>query len=167
LTFKPDMIPRIRIVDSWALGLLYAKIALHVHRIQPPNQVFRGLQRIMENGWTHLDPVPATKEVIAPLVAGLLGMITVPGALFKLAHILFPSADFDGKFIFMHVYPGIFIFAGLMRSAVVLYDLLAAWSQTIRDKEFLLEMRLLNHEVERLEVKKETTSDIGVQAVAH
>lgn len=53
----------------------------------------------MANGWTHPDPITATKEVIAPLVAGLLGMIVVPAALFKLAHMLFPSADWDGKFI--------------------------------------------------------------------
>ncbi|KAM6496827.1 hypothetical protein JOM56_007300, partial [Amanita muscaria] len=149
LTLKPDMVPRIRIIDSWALGLLYAKIALHVHRIHPPNQITRGLQRIMENGWSHPDPVTATKEVIAPLVAGLLGMITIPGALFKFAYVFFPNADFDGKFVFMHIYPGIFIFAGLMRSAVVLYDILSTWSQTIRDKEFLVEMRLLNHEADK------------------
>ncbi|KIL65587.1 hypothetical protein M378DRAFT_518862 [Amanita muscaria Koide BX008] len=149
LTLKPDMVPRIRIIDSWALGLLYAKIALHVHRIHPPNQITRGLQRIMENGWSHPDPVTATKEVIAPLVAGLLGMITIPGALFKFAYVFFPNADFDGKFVFMHIYPGIFVFAGLMRSAVVLYDILSTWSQTIRDKEFLVEMRLLNHEADK------------------
>ena len=53
----------------------------------------------MANGWTHPDPITATKEVIAPLVAGLLGMIVVPAASFKLAHMLFPSADWDGKFI--------------------------------------------------------------------
>lgn len=46
----------------------------------------------------------------------------------------------------MHVYPGIFVFVGLMRSVVVLYDLLSTWSQTIRDKEFLVEMRLMNHD---------------------
>ncbi len=46
LTLKPDMTPRIRIVDSWALGLLYAKIVHHVHHIHPPNQITRGLQRV-------------------------------------------------------------------------------------------------------------------------
>ena len=52
----------------------------------------------------------------------------------------------------MHVYPGIFVFVGLMRSAVVLYELLSTWSQTIRDKEFLVEMRLMNHD-NKTEVK--------------
>lgn len=42
----PDMTPKIRVVDTWALGLLYAKIALHANRIQPPNRVTRGLQHV-------------------------------------------------------------------------------------------------------------------------
>ncbi|KAK2465700.1 hypothetical protein APHAL10511_002244 [Amanita phalloides] len=160
LALKPDTMPRIRIVDAWALGLLYTKIVLHIHRIHPPNQITRGLQRIMENGWTHPDPITATKEVFAPLVASLLGMIVVPAALFKLAYVLFPSANMDGKFVFMHVYPGIFIFVGWMRSAVVLFDLLSTWSQTIRDKEFLVEMRLMNHENDNPEVKKDETFEV-------
>jgi E3 ubiquitin-protein ligase MARCH6 len=42
----PDMTPRIRVVDTWALGLLYAKIALHATRIQPPNRITRGIQHV-------------------------------------------------------------------------------------------------------------------------
>jgi E3 ubiquitin-protein ligase MARCH6 len=42
----PDMTPRIRVVDTWALGLLYTKIALHANRMQTPNQVTQGLQHV-------------------------------------------------------------------------------------------------------------------------
>ena len=45
-TLDPALTPRIRIVDTWALGLLYAKIAFHAHRIQPPNRITRGLQHV-------------------------------------------------------------------------------------------------------------------------
>jgi hypothetical protein len=48
----------------------------------------------------------------------------------------------------MHVYPGIFVLTGLVRSVLALFDLLSSWSQSIRDKEFLVEMRLRNHEPE-------------------
>jgi hypothetical protein len=34
----------------------------------------------MNNGWTHPDPKQATKEVIIPLVTGLLGMLVLPAA---------------------------------------------------------------------------------------
>ena len=45
-TLDPRMVPRIRIVDEWALGLLYAKIMLHAHQIQPPNRLTRGLTNV-------------------------------------------------------------------------------------------------------------------------
>ena len=45
-TLDPTLTPRIRIVDAWALGLLYAKIAFHAHRIQPPNRITRGLLHV-------------------------------------------------------------------------------------------------------------------------
>jgi E3 ubiquitin-protein ligase MARCH6 len=43
---NPGMVPRIRIVDQWALGLLYAKIGIYVQRIQPPNRISVGLQHV-------------------------------------------------------------------------------------------------------------------------
>ena len=45
-TLDPRMVPRIRVVDEWALGLLYAKIMLHAHQIQPPNRLTRGLTNV-------------------------------------------------------------------------------------------------------------------------
>ena len=44
--------------------------------------------------------------------------------------------------------------AGLLRSGVILYGILSKWSQSIRDKEFLVEMRLRNHEPEKVNVKE-------------
>lgn len=147
-TLDPTLTPRIRIVDTWALGLLYAKIAFHAHNIQPPNRITRGLQNIMTHGWTRPDPVSATKEVIGPLAGGLLGMIFFPGLVFRTVQYFLPNIPLDNRFMFMHVYPTVFVFAATLRSAAVAYDLLSSWSQTIRDKEFLVEMKLRNHEPE-------------------
>ncbi|KAG6886110.1 hypothetical protein C0993_002629 [Termitomyces sp. T159_Od127] len=152
-TLDPGMTPRIRVVDTWALGLIYVKIALHANRLQPPNRFSRGIQHIVQNGWSKSDPVQATKEVIGPLAGGLLGMIIFPGVVFRAMQYLFPNIPLDDKFIFMHIYPGIFMLAGLVRSAVVLYGLLGKWSQSVRDKEFLVEMRLRNHDPDK-EAKK-------------
>ena len=49
----------------------------------------------------------------------------------------------------LHVYPGIFTAAGLVHGAYALSKVLGSWSQTIRDKEFLVEMRLRNLEPEQ------------------
>lgn len=54
----------------------------------------------------------------------------------------------------MHVYPLVFIVASAFRSVVNLYGALSAWSIAIRDKEFLVEMRLRNHEPESEEVNE-------------
>ncbi len=45
-TFYPDMPPRIRIVDMWALGLLYTKIALQGPRVRPVGRITIGLERV-------------------------------------------------------------------------------------------------------------------------
>ena len=117
-TLDPTLMPRIRIVDTWALGLLYAKIAFHAHRIQPPNRITRGLQhvgsllyfyfepsctdfelKIIAHGWTRPDPVSATKEVIGPLVGGLIGMIFFPGLVFRAVQYFLPNISLDNRFI--------------------------------------------------------------------
>ncbi len=54
----------------------------------------------------------------------------------------------------MHVYPGIFAAAGLIRLGVTGSGVLSRWSQSIRDTEFLVEMRLRNYEQERENEKK-------------
>jgi E3 ubiquitin-protein ligase MARCH6 len=46
LAVNPTLQPRIRIVDTWALGLLYAKIAVQAHRLQHPTAVMRGLNNV-------------------------------------------------------------------------------------------------------------------------
>lgn len=50
LALDPSLNPKIRVVDSWALGLLYVKIAIHVQRIQPNSRISRGLHRVSSFG---------------------------------------------------------------------------------------------------------------------
>ncbi|KAI0630807.1 hypothetical protein C8Q77DRAFT_228608 [Trametes polyzona] len=138
--------PRIRMVDMWALGLLYCKIIVRSMRVhQPGHDLMRGVERLIRNGWIHLDPVRATTEVILPVSGGLLGMIILPAACLWAATRLV-TLPMDGDFLFVHVYPGIFTLAGLGHAMWVLSKLTRSWSQTIRDKEFLVEMRLRNLE---------------------
>jgi E3 ubiquitin-protein ligase MARCH6 len=54
----------------------------------------------------------------------------------------------------MHVYPSIFAVAGFSRSVVLGVGLLSTWSQSVRDTEFLVEMRLRNLEPEKSAEKK-------------
>jgi len=55
----------------------------------------------------------------------------------------------------MHVYPSIFAVAGLARMLLTISGVLSSWSQSIRDKEFLVEMRLRNYEQEKSHMENE------------
>jgi E3 ubiquitin-protein ligase MARCH6 len=143
-------VPRIRVLDCWATGLLYTKIVIRVIRRQGhgQNPISRGLQVIKRNGWTHPDPITATKDVIGPVAGGLTGMILLPALIFYAIHFFFPLVGryVEDKFLFAYVYSGLFCLAGLIHTFSVLREMLASWSQSVRDKEFLVEMRLRNHD---------------------
>jgi E3 ubiquitin-protein ligase MARCH6 len=49
----------------------------------------------------------------------------------------------------MHVYPGIFAAAGVIRLGLTGSGVLSHWSQSIRDTEFLVEMRLRNYDQDK------------------
>lgn len=117
-TLDPTLMPKIRIVDSWALGLIYAKIAFHAHVLLSPNRITRGLQhvsslsfelsftnffffqfKIMIHGWTRPDPVSATRDVIGPLAGGLLSMIFFPGLVFRTVQYFLPDVFLDNRFM--------------------------------------------------------------------
>ncbi|KAF9219715.1 hypothetical protein BS17DRAFT_740159 [Gyrodon lividus] len=149
LTLNPTMVPRIRLVDMWSLGLVYCKVAIRLRRrIQLPARIYRALQVLLNNGWTHPDPRRTTKEIIFPLMVSLLGMLLVPaGIVYVLRETL--EVPLSGKFLLMHAYPGIFALLGFSRIFVSAVSMLSTWSQSIRDKEFLVEMRLQNLEPDK------------------
>ncbi|KAJ3995467.1 hypothetical protein F5050DRAFT_1767078 [Lentinula boryana] len=141
-------VPRIRVLECWATGLLYMKIAMRATRRQAKNPITRGIQTIKRNGWTHPDPIAATKDVIAPVAGGLTGMIVLPGLMFCTLDHFFPLVgDYvSDDFLLTYVYSSLFCLAGLTHTFVILREMLASWSQAVRDKEFLVEMRLKNHD---------------------
>ncbi|KAH9172209.1 hypothetical protein EDB89DRAFT_1851386 [Lactarius sanguifluus] len=156
LSLNPDLVPNIRVADMWALGIIYAKIILHAQRLRPLNRITAGFNHIKAHGWTNPEPLSATVEFIVPLLVGLSGMLALPPVIVVLLRHLIPLRV-DQRFIFMHVYPGIFAAAGLIRLGVTGSRALSRWSQSIRDTEFLVEMRLRNYEQEKEEEKIEET----------
>jgi E3 ubiquitin-protein ligase MARCH6 len=46
LSLNPDLVPNVRIVDMWALGIIYAKIALHANRLRPLNRITAGFNHV-------------------------------------------------------------------------------------------------------------------------
>jgi len=156
LTLHPTMVPTIRLVDMWSLGLVYCKIAVRVRRkLQLPRRRYDALHTMLSNGWAHPDLRHATKELILPMLAILLTMLLVPaGVVYVVRELL--HVPLGEKFLFVHVYPGLFAMVGLSRMVVSAMAVLSSWSQAIRDKEFLVEMRLQNLEPEQAMDEKKT-----------
>ncbi|GAW03233.1 ring finger membrane protein [Lentinula edodes] len=129
---------RYRRAEDTSLGMLGDR--------QAQNPIARGIQIIKRNGWTHPDPIAATKDVIAPVAGGLTGMIVLPGLVFYVVDYFFPLVGHhvNNQFLFTYVYSSLFCLAGLTHTFIILREMLASWSQAVRDKEFLVEMRLKN-----------------------
>ena len=60
--------------------------------------------------------------------------------------------------IVLHVYPGICTFTATVLALRAAYEVVNSWSQTVRDKEFLVEMRLQNLELDQ-EAKEKTKAE--------
>lgn len=46
LSLNPDIVPNVRVVDMWALGIVYAKMALHANRLRPLNRFTAGFNHV-------------------------------------------------------------------------------------------------------------------------
>ena len=62
--------------------------------------------------------------------------------------------------VVMHVYPGICTFTAAVLALMAAYDMISSWQQTVRDKEFLMELRLQNLEVDQEGKVKMEESDM-------
>lgn len=60
------------------------------------------------------------------------------------------------------MYPSIFTLAACVQGLTTVVDISAAWQMTVRDKEFLVEMRLQNLEPEELIAKLKEAENANV-----
>jgi hypothetical protein len=69
-------------------------------------------------------------------------------------HVPLDHPQISNKFyVVTTIYPGIFTSVGVLRGALGLVAVYLKWAQTVRDKEFLVEMRLRNLELEEAREK--------------
>ena len=130
-------------------------------------------------GWRRPEAVEATRQIILPVTAGLLGMLLLPIALILGLQRLLPSTVNDkalcqlSAFLsarslvlnnhcppraVLYVYPGIFVLATFLRAFEAVRSLGSTWAQAIRDSEFLVAMQLQNLEAPKPRPIEESTS---------
>ncbi|KAF9644718.1 hypothetical protein BDM02DRAFT_3263386 [Thelephora ganbajun] len=147
LIYDPNLVVKVKLAEMWVLGLFYAKIILRLPGFEAPQRMNEGIQRINRNGWSRPDPMTATKEVIGPAVGGLLAMLAFPVGMVWIFKLLINYRITD-RALFISIYPGVFTGVGVVRGILGLRNAYLKWSQTVRDKELLVEMRLRNLEPE-------------------
>jgi len=153
LIYDPGMAVKVKLVEMWVLGLFYTKIILRLPGFEAPRHMHDGIQRINRNGWSRPDPITATKEVIGPAVGGLFAMLIFPaGLLWMLKSIC--GVPITNRTLLTAIYPGIFTTVGILRGAFGVVTVYLKWAQAVRDKEFLVEMRLRNLELEESREKQ-------------
>ncbi|KAG8904942.1 hypothetical protein FRB99_000996 [Tulasnella sp. 403] len=137
--------PEIHLVETWAIGVLYVKLGWRLSRRNNQNETHMAFQRILANGWRNPDVWAATKDFIAPVCGGLILMLALPPALtWGLSKEI---ALFQHELAALRYgYPGIFMIAASITCFRSTYAVLQRWMQTIRDAEFLVELRLTNLE---------------------
>ncbi|GJJ11157.1 hypothetical protein Clacol_005388 [Clathrus columnatus] len=142
---NPNFTPAIHIFESWATGLILSKIILRTHRGRQGEGLFGALDSIRRNGWRRPDPWAATRDFIIPATVGLMGAIILPPLLIFASSkwIILPWNSED---LHRLIYPVIFIIVAAFQFGSSMSGVFQKWTQSIRDKEFLVEMRLRNLE---------------------
>ncbi|KAF9643061.1 hypothetical protein BDM02DRAFT_3104913, partial [Thelephora ganbajun] len=99
-------------------------------------------------------PTTTTKEVISPAVGGLFAMLIIPVGMLWVFKLPINHRITD-RALFVSIYSGVFTGVGVARGILGLHNAYVKRSQTIRDKEFLVEMRSRNLEPEETKEKIE------------
>ena len=121
-----------------------------------------------DDGWRRPNVVVATLDIILPVASGLVAMLVLPMVLVSaLKHYLptmvndkslcqssssFPLSGAVAYILnvycpiraVLYFYPGIFVVACIARGLSLIQTVAAGWAQSIRDSEFLVEMKLRN-----------------------
>ncbi|KAF8586361.1 hypothetical protein K439DRAFT_961991 [Ramaria rubella] len=160
---NPDFTPTIHIFESWATGLIISKIIMRTQRARPGNDLGGALEAIQRNGWRRPDPLAATKDFIIPVGTGLIGMILLPPMVVYAGSRII-TLPWQLEDLFRLIYPSIFVIVAVAQFAMSLIRVFTKWTQGIRDKEFLIELRLRNLDHPRKTEKIEPIEPLALES---
>ncbi|KZP01895.1 hypothetical protein CALVIDRAFT_532640 [Calocera viscosa TUFC12733] len=140
----PLRTPVFHLVENWASGVVLCQIAARLLRMRRA-PMMETIDEARANGWANPQAWRLTKTVILPLVITGIGANVLPA---YLARSLVRLGFFREHPIVLYrlIYP--FWVMTLCQTLLLirLFDLIGLWVQTVRDKEFLVELRLRNLE---------------------
>jgi E3 ubiquitin-protein ligase MARCH6 len=152
--------PVLYLWEEWALGVVLCKIAMRVVRMQRPTRISRAVEAFQRRGLKNPDAITATKELLGPLIIGMLGMLILPPlfiyGVWRILPIQMPEV-----FPFWACFPPIFVAAAFIQSNMQISRYGHVWAQDVRDKEFLVEMKLKNLEPGEVDAAKAEPTPAG------
>jgi len=133
----------LHIWEDWALGCVLAAIMVRIGRMQPMGPLLRAWDTIIRNEPEDIDVKRAFTDLIGPLAGGLLVLIAIPALIpfliLQVLHLRLP----EGVTI-CNVYPSLFITVSVIQTTGRLSRLVMKWAQSVRDTEYLVDLRLQN-----------------------
>jgi len=138
----PLRTPVFHIVENWASGVVLCQIAARLLRLRrAPMMVV--IDEARANGWANPQAWRLTKNVILPLVMLGIGANILPYYLARCVVALGFFADHP-VVLYRLIYPFWVMTLSQTLLLIRLFDLVGVWVQAVRDKEFLVELRLRN-----------------------
>ncbi|KAG9287347.1 hypothetical protein G9A89_023718 [Geosiphon pyriformis] len=137
---------QISLMQDWALGVVYMKIAYRIVFMLPDNTFSRAINEITGRGIRNLDVKLATRMFI-PIGGMAIGAVILPAinAYFILLVAGIRTQE-TKSFIFKLIYPLFLAFVVGYRIQRQATQLIQNWMQTVRDEEYLIGRQLHNIE---------------------
>ncbi|KAI9098644.1 hypothetical protein DFS34DRAFT_618303 [Phlyctochytrium arcticum] len=123
------------ILQDWALGAVYMKIAWALIIVGPDTEVRRILTEFARRGPWRVRVAPIWTAILSPLITVCLGLLGGPGVL---AFVL-PKAT-----VSRWLFPGLLLLTIITISVGMLFTLLRKWMDHVREEEFLVGRKLHN-----------------------
>ncbi|KNC99656.1 uncharacterized protein SPPG_09243 [Spizellomyces punctatus DAOM BR117] len=133
------------VLQDWALGAVYMKIAWALVMVGPDTEVKRVLTELVRGGVRRLRVGPIWQKVLFPLVAICIGLAAGPWALGILMQMMVKDGTVSTDAL-RWVFPGALLSSLLGGILWVLVGFVKRWMEQVKEEEFLVGRKLHNLE---------------------
>ncbi|KAJ3022734.1 hypothetical protein HKX48_005361 [Thoreauomyces humboldtii] len=148
------------LLQDWALGAVYMKIAWALVMLGPETEVQRVLREFVDNGVRRVRVRPVWRTVILPLVSVCVALAAVPLAAGLLVNRFLLAESPWSQHVLRWIFPAALVLGLLVGGAYLSVGAIGRWMETIREEHFLVGRKLHNLE-DRHETPSQPASPTG------
>lgn len=149
-----DQTPVFFLMQDWALGVLYLKIAGALILVGPDWSIKRSIERLYNAGIRNLDLKLVVTELVIPIVSTFGLMLAVP---YVFAHSIVPIFIVNQKtqnLIARRIYPTILIVAITVTLVLLQIRQFEKLYVTIKNDKYLVGQKLVNYDQQKKRVNR-------------